>query len=79
MNNKGNKMPLSLFEQHYQMIQHLDNGIKIQLIEQLQKDIHQQPLNDLSKFKPRNDLVIGNSDDFVNMNWEKELNLDLPQ
>lgn len=37
-------MPLSLFEQHYQMIQHLDNGIKIQLIEQLQKDIHQKTL-----------------------------------
>ncbi|WP_066800696.1 hypothetical protein [Moraxella oblonga] len=72
-------MPISLFEQHYQALQHLDNGIKIQLIEQLQKDVYQQPLNDLSKLTAHTDFVNGNSDDFVSMNWEKELNLDFPQ
>ncbi|MFC0820783.1 hypothetical protein [Moraxella marmotae] len=72
-------MPMSLFEQHYQALQHLDNGTKMQIIEQLQKDISQKPLNDLSKFTPRNDLVIGNSDDLVNISWEKELNFDFPE
>lgn len=71
-------MPLSSVEHYYQMIQHLDNSAKIQIIEQLQKDVYQKPLNDLSKFTPRNDFVVGNSDDLVNMSWEKELNLDLP-
>lgn len=51
---------------------------RMQIIEQLQKSIEQKPLNDLSKFQPRNDLVIGNSDDFIHMNWERELNLDFP-
>lgn len=76
-------MPITIVEQHYQMVQHLDNEMKLELIAKLQHDIQQKqntkPLNDLSKFKPRHDLVIGNSDDFVNINWEKEFNLDFPK
>lgn len=72
-------MPLSVVEHYYQMIQHLDNAVKVQLIEQLQKDVQQKPLNDLSKFTPRNDLVVGNSDDLVDISWEKELNLEFPK
>lgn len=40
-------MPMSLFEQHYQTLQHLDNGVKIQIIEQLQKDVYQKPIDEL--------------------------------
>lgn len=76
-------MPMTIVEQHYQMLQHLDNALKLELIAKLQQDIQQKqnfkPLNDLSKFTPRHDLVIGDSDDFVHMNWEKELNLDFPK
>lgn len=73
-------MSALILEQHYQMVQHLDNAMKMALIARLQQDVQQnKPLNDLSKFKPRHDLVVGNSDDFVNMNWEKELNLDFPK
>ncbi|UNU73314.1 hypothetical protein LU293_09665 [Moraxella nasovis] len=50
-----------------QMVQHLDNAVKIQLIEQLQKDIANKPPDDLSKFTPRNDLVVGNFDDLGNI------------
>lgn len=71
-------MPMSLFEQYYQTLQHLDNGTKMQIIEQLQKDIGQKPLNDLSKLTARPDFVNGDSDDLVNISWEKELNLDFP-
>lgn len=60
------------------MAEELDSQHKIQLIEQLQKSVEKKPLNDLSKFQPRNDLVIGNSDDLVNLSWEKELKLDFP-
>lgn len=72
-------MPVSVFEQYYQMVQHLDNSVKMQLIEQLQKDVSQKPLNDLSKFTPRDDLIIGDGDDLVNISWEGELNLDFPK
>lgn len=40
-------MPMSLFEQHYQTLQHLDNGVKIQIIEQLQKDVYQKSVDEL--------------------------------
>lgn len=70
---------MSLFEQHYQKLQHLDNGTKIQIIEQLRKDIGQKPINDLSKLTAHPDFVNGDSDDLVNISWEEELNLDFPQ
>lgn len=72
-------MPVSIFEQYYQMVQHLDNSVKIQLIEQLQKDVSQKPLNDLSKLTAHLDFVNGDSDDLINISWEKELNLDFPK
>lgn len=46
--------------------QQLDASHQLQMIEQLQKSVEQKPLNDLLKFQPRNDFVIGNSDDLVN-------------
>ncbi|MDO4251071.1 MAG: hypothetical protein Q4C68_06140 [Moraxella sp.] len=74
-------MPMSVVEQYYQMIKHLDNADKIILAEKIMNSVKQEskPLNDLSKFQPRTDVVIGNSDDFVSMSWEKELNFDLPK
>lgn len=48
------------------MAQQLDTSHQLQIIKQLQKSVEQKPLNDLSKFQPRNDFVIGNSDDLVN-------------
>lgn len=78
-------MPMSLFEQHYQTLQHLDNGVKIQIIEQLQKDVYQKSVDDysqyskLSRLTAHPDFVNGNSDDLVNISWEKELNLDFPK
>lgn len=76
-------MPMTILEQHYQMVQHLDNAIKLELIAKLQQDIQQKPankpLNDLSKLVAHQNVVNGNSDDLVHLNWEKELQLDLPQ
>lgn len=72
-------MNMSIVEQHYQNLQHLDIAAKKALVAKLTADIAQKPLNDLSKFTPRNDLVIGNSDDLVNISWEGELNLDFPK
>lgn len=77
-------MPLSIVEQYYQMIQHLDNQSKMQIIEQLQKDIEQDQEIDMSQYPKLSRLtahpnfVNGNSDDLVNISWEKELNLDFP-
>lgn len=65
--------------------QQLDASHQLQMIEQLQKSVEQKPLDDfsqytkLSRLKYRPDVVIGNSDDLVNISWEKELNLDIPQ
>lgn len=60
-------MPISLFEQHYQTLQHLDNSIKIQIIEQLQKDINQNQEIDMSQYPKLSQLksrsnVIGDDD-----------------
>lgn len=61
-------MPMSLFEQHYQALQHLDNGVKIQIIEQLQKDVYQKPVDKflqypkLSQLKPYSNIA-GDNDD----------------
>lgn len=60
------------------MVQQLDNQAKIELIAKIHQSIDKKPLNDLSKFTPRHDLVVGNSDDLVDISWEKELNFDLP-
>lgn len=61
------------------MAQQLDASHQLQIIEQLQKSVEQKPLNDLSKLTAHPNYVNGNSDDLVNLNWEKELNLDFPR
>ncbi len=78
-------MPISIVEQYYQMIQHLDNATKMQIIEQLQKDIQQESTSDFSQYPKLSKLIAhpnvvnGSSDDLVNISWEKELNLDFPE
>ncbi len=44
-----------------------------------EKSLDKAVLNDLSQFKPRNDLVVGDSDDLVNISWEHEAKYDLPR
>lgn len=75
---------LDMIEQHYQLIQHWDNQAKVALVERLQQDIRQNPNDEfaqydkLSRLTARPNVIIGNSDDLVNVSWEKELNLDFP-
>ncbi len=45
------------------------NSLPKQSCKVKQKSVNKPMLNDLSKFTPRNDLVVGNSDDLVNINW----------
>ncbi len=73
-------MPISVVEQYYQMIEHLDKADKIILAEKIMDSVKQEskPLNDLSKLTPHPNAVNGDSDDLVNISWEKELNLDFP-
>ena len=42
------------------------------------EDTRSEVLNDLSKLTPHPNAVNGDSDDLVNISWEKELNLDFP-
>lgn len=78
-------MPISVVEQYYQMMQHLDISDKMQIVAQLQKDIEQNQEIDMSQYPKLSRLtahpnfVNGNSDDLVNISWEKELNLDFPE
>ncbi|UYZ90451.1 hypothetical protein LP114_05100 [Moraxella bovis] len=63
-------MPMSLFEQHYQTLQHLDNGVKIQIIEQLQKDVYQKSVDELLFLQSNSEL--GQSlvtEDKTDENW----------
>lgn len=71
-------MPMTILEQYYQMVEHLDKNTKIALIEKLQQDI-EKPMNDLSKLIANPNVVNGNSDDLVDISWEKEINLDFPK
>lgn len=78
-------MPISVVEQYYQMMQHLDISDKMQIIAQLQKDIEQNQEIDMSQYPKLSRLtahpnfVNGDPDDLVNISWEKELNLDFPE
>lgn len=73
-------MSALILEQHYQMVQHLDNAMKMALIARLQQDVQQnKPLNDLSKLVRHDNIVNGDSDDLVHISWEHELNLDFPK
>lgn len=73
-------MSALILEQHYQMVQHLDNAMKMALIARLQQDVQQnKPLNDLSKLVEHKNVINGDFDDLLNVSWEKELNLDFPK
>lgn len=78
-------MPMSVVEQYYQMIEHLDNADKIILAEKIMNSVKQEPTNDFSQYPKLSKLIAhpnvvnGNSDDLVNISWEKELNLDFPE
>lgn len=37
-----------------------------------------EKINKLDKLIPRPDVITGNADDIVNINWEGDINLDLP-
>ncbi|STZ09125.1 Uncharacterised protein [Moraxella caprae] len=71
-------MPIEIVEHYYQMIQHLDNADKMALVEKINQSIADDysKYPKLSRLKSRPNVVIGNSDDLVNISWEKELNLD---
>lgn len=72
-------MSLSVAEQHYQLLQHLDKAIKLELIAKLQADVFQKPLNDLSQLVPHHHVVNGDAEALVHINWEEELHLELPK
>lgn len=78
-------MPTSVVEQYYQMIEHLDNADKIILAKKIMNSVKQEPTNDFSQYPKLSKLIAhpnvvnGNSDDLVNISWEKELTLDFPE
>lgn len=74
-------MTMTIVEQHYQMIEHWDNALKLELIAKLQQDIAQKqsdkPLNDLSKLVEHDNVFNGDFNELVQVSWEKEVALDV--